>query len=106
MAIEPTPISIAELTPAHISNYVVIKGINFGDQVGKAWCEFDSLTGKYLTTQRTAYDAQGYEIAIRTISTCDYCSEVIPQGECDLYGIVEYFNGEYSLRIVNHGIVF
>ena len=105
MAIEPTPITIAELTPAHISNYVVIKDLNFGDQAGKAWCEFDTLTGKYLTTQRTARDAQGYEIAIRTISSCDYRNEVIPRGECDLYGIVEYFNGEYSLRIINHGIV-
>ena len=106
MAIEPTPLTIAELTPAHISNYVVIRGLNFGNQAGKAWCEVDSLTQKYLTTQRTAYDSEGRDIAIRTISSCDYRNEVIPKGGCDIYGIVEYFNGKYSLRIVNHGIVF
>lgn len=103
--IEPTPLSIAELTAAHIGNYVVIKGLNFGDQAGKAWCERDSLTGKHTTTQRTAYDSEGREIGIRIISTCNYRDEVIPAGTGDLYGVVECYNGEYSLRIVNHGIM-
>ena len=104
-AIKPSPLTIGELTSTHISNYVVIKNLCFQDQAGKAWCEYDTLTSKYLTTQRTAYDKSARDIAIRIISSCDYRSETIPEGLCDLYGIVEYFNGEYSLRIINHGIV-
>lgn len=104
--VEPTPLVINELTAAHIGNYVVIKTLNFGDQIGKTWCERDPLTGKHITTQRTAYDSEGQEIGIRIISTCDYRDEAIPAGEGDLYGVVECYNGEYSLRIVNHGIMF
>ena len=102
----PTPLAINELTAAHIGNYVVIKALNFGDQAGKAWCERDPLTGKHITTQRTAYDSEGREIDIRIISTCNYRDEAIPAGKGDLYGVVECLDGEYSLRIVNHGIMF
>ena len=105
-AIKATPLAIGELTATHIGNYVVIRDLSFGDQAGKAWCERDQLTGKHITTQRTAYDRNGQDIAIRIISTCDYRDEAIPSGEGDIYGIVECFNGEYSLRIVNHGIIF
>ena len=104
--IVPTPLTISKLTAAHIGNYVLIKDLNFGNQAGKTWCERDSLTGKHITTQRTAYNSEGREIGIRIISTCVYRDETIPEGEGDLYGVVESLNGEYSLRIVNHGIMF
>ena len=104
--VEPTLITISEMAPAHIGNYVVIDDLCFNEQAGLTWCDKDSLTGQYITTQRTAYDSANHSLLIRTIAECDYRGEYIPAGRGSLYGIVEYFNGCYSLRIVNHGIVF
>ena len=106
VAIEPATISITDLSPALIGNYVRIEELSFEQASGLAWCESDPITGKPITTQRTAYDSRGNAIAIRIIAECDYHSEVIPAGRGTLFGVVEYFNSEYSLRIVNHGIVF
>ena len=106
VAIEPTPIKIADLTPAHIGNYVRFDNICFKDDAGLTWCDIDPITGRHITTRRMAYDTHDNTIGIRTIAECDYRSEVIPSGQGSLFGVVEYFNGEYSLRIVNHGIVF
>ncbi|MBQ8553373.1 MAG: hypothetical protein IJ431_04155 [Alistipes sp.] len=106
VAIEPTTITIADLSPALIGNYVRIDDLSFEQASGLAWCDSDPITGKPITTQRTAYDSRGNAIAIRIIAECDYHSEVIPAGRGTLFCVVEYFNSEYSLRIVNHGIVF
>ena len=106
LAIEPTATTIAELTPSHIGNYVVINHLSFKEQAGMTWCDKDPLTGQYITTVRTAYDSDNRPLSIRIIAQCDYRSEAIPSGQGSLYGIVEYVNGEYTLRIVNHGIVF
>ena len=105
-SVEPHRITIAELAPEHIGNYVVIDDLCFNEQAGMMWCAIDPLTGQYTTTERTAYDSANNSLAIRTIAQCDYRSEIIPAGRGALYGIVEYFSGKYSLRIVNHGIVF
>ncbi len=105
-AIEPATITIADLSPALIGNYVRIDDLSFEHEAGLAWCDSDPITGKPITTQRTAYDSRGNALAIRIIAECDYHSEVIPTGRGTLFGVVEYFNSEYSLRIVNHGIVF
>lgn len=106
VAIEPATITITDLSPALIGNYVRIDDLSFEQASGLAWCESDPITGKPITTQRTAYDSRGNAIAVRIIAECDYHNEVIPAGRGTLFGVVEYFNSEYSLRIVNHGIVF
>lgn len=106
VAIEPAHITPADLSPAMIGNYVKIENLSFTHDAHLAWCDCDPTTGQYITTKRTAYDEHNNAIAVRTIAQCDYRSEQIPSGRGSLFGIVEYFNGEYSLRIVNHGIVF
>ena len=106
VAIEPAQITLADLSPEIIGNYVRIDNLSFIHDAGLAWCDCDPVTGEHITTKRTAYDEHNNSIFVRTIAQCDYRSEEIPSDRCSLFGIVEYFNGEYSLRIVNHGIVF
>lgn len=103
---QPTPITIAELNASHISNYVSISDVSFTTQSGMRWCDKDPIGGDYISTERTATDQNGDTITIRTIAGCTYADEIIPDGNGTLYGIVEYFNGSYALRIVNHGIDF
>ena len=105
-AIKPTVTAISEITPAHIGNYIRLNNVTFAEQAGNTWCDIDSTTGEYTTTERSVYDQTGREFTVRTIAECSYRNEKIPAGYGDLCGVVTYFNGNYSLRIVNHQILF
>lgn len=105
-AVEPVRILIEELSPESIGRLVELRDVTFADQAGLAWCDTDPETGEYITTSRVAYDRSGLSVAVRTIADCAYRAEAVPQGYGTLRAIVEYFNGEYSLRIANHGIDF
>lgn len=105
-AVQPMPIKIKDIDTSEISNFVAISDLTFGNQAGLEWCDRDPLTGEYLTTNRTATDRTGHTISVRTQANCSYRNEKIPSDYGTLYGIVEYFNGSYSLRIVNHSIDF
>ncbi len=105
-AVTPVRITIPEAVPSLVGSLVEIDGLTFGSQAGLAWCDTDPQTGGYTDTERTAVDASGNTIAVRTIAECKYRNEKIPAGNGTLRGILEYFNGEYSLRITNHQILF
>ena len=105
-AIKPTVTAISEITPAHIGNYIRLNNVTFAEQAGNTWCDIDSTTGEYITTERKVHDHTGREFTVRTIAECSYRNEKIPTGYGDLCGVVAYFNGNYSLRIVNHQILF
>ncbi len=104
--VEPQRITIDELAPALIGSLVELRDVTFADQAGLAWCDTDPETGEYVTTSRTVCDRAGRSVAVRTIADCLYRAEPIPSGYGTLHAVVEYFNGEYSLRIANHGIDF
>ena len=104
--IEPQEIKITELSTNHIGNYIALNEVTFGDQAGLAWCDTDPETNQYITTIRTLYDKDGNSLQLRTLGSCHYCHEKIPAGYGTVWGIVEYFDDTYSLRIVNHSILF
>ena len=102
----PQKVAIADLSTRHIGNYVALNNITFGDDAGLAWCDIDPETNKYVTTMRTLHDKEGHKLQVRTLAECSYRHEKIPLGVGTVWGIVEYFNDTYSLRIVNHNIAF
>lgn len=104
--IEPQRVSLAELTSAHINNYVAIHDVSFGEQAGLSWCERDVATGEYITTDRLLYDNQGNSIVVRTDGHCLYAFEPIPAGYGAVMAVVDYFNDSYLLRIVNRKVLF
>ena len=106
VAVAPVSISIDELTPEKIGRLVELRDVTFAEQAGSAWCDTDPETGEYLTTSRKAYDREGRYATVRTIADCLYRAEPVPSGYGTIHAVVEYFNGEYSLRIANHGIDF
>lgn len=99
----PQVVEISEIDTSHIGNYAEVRRVSFIDGGSAEWCDKDE-EGKYLTTERTITDSSGNYFSVRTIAECAYRDETLPQGRCTLRGIVEYFNGDYSLRIVNHQI--
>ncbi len=100
----PQEIEINEIDTSHIGNYIELRGVCFIDGGVAEWCDKDTESGEYITTERRITDSSGYEFKVRTIAECTYRNETLPQGVCTLRGIVEYFNGQFSLRIVNHQI--
>ena len=105
-AIEPTLLNINEIAEEHIGNYIRLDDVTFSSQAGMSWCDKEPASGEYITTERTLHDRKGNALAVRTIAECLYRSEKMPSGYGVVCGIVEYFNGEYSLRIVNHQLLF
>lgn len=104
--IEPRHITMEEIDTDLIGNYVALDDVTFGDNASLAWCDRDAESGEWLTTSRHIYDRQGNTLQVRTIADCKYRRESIPDGYGTVWGIVEYFNKEFSLRIVNHRIEF
>ena len=101
----PQEIEINEIDTSHIGNYIELKRVCFIDGGTAEWCDKDTESGEYVTTERTITDLAGNEFTVRTIAECTYRNETLPQGQCTLRGIVDYFNGHYSLRVINHQIV-
>lgn len=97
-------ISITDIAPQHIDTYVRLDGVHFAEQ--GAWCDTDPETLRPVTTERLIVDAAGQQFPVRTIGTCLYAKEPVPEGTGSLFGIIDYFNGSYSLRITNQKTVF
>lgn len=104
--IKPQKVAIAELTPALVGDYVMLEGVTFGSQAGMMWCDKDLETGDFITTKRLLTDGSGEQIMLTFIPSCTYAAETIPSGEGVVCGIVEYFDGEYSLRVINRMMRF
>ncbi len=105
-AIEPVRLNINEIKEEHIGNYIRLDNVTFVEQAKLAWCDKEPVSGEYIATERTLQDREGNKLAVRTIAECHYRAEKIPSGYGTVCGVVEYFNGKYSLRIVNHMIEF
>ncbi|MDE6624226.1 MAG: hypothetical protein K2K30_07565 [Alistipes sp.] len=101
---EAAEISIGELSLRHVDTYVRIEGVRF--TTSAAWCDTDPETGRTVATEREVVDATGARLRIRTIGSCTYANEPLPEGTGSLKGIVDYFGGSYSLRIVNRSAEF
>lgn len=100
----PQITEISRIGTSHIGNYIELRDVRFIDGGTAEWCDKDNETGEYITTERRITDSSGYEFKVRTIAESTYRNETLPEGQCTLRGIVEYFNGQFSLRIVNHQI--
>lgn len=98
-------ITLGDLSERLIDTRVRIDNIHF-TQPGATWCDTDPETGRSITTERTIADGQGRTLVVRSAGTCSYAREPLPSGTGTLYGIIDYFNGKYTLRVTNHDVVF
>lgn len=98
------PLAFSEVAARHIDTRVRFDEVRFTQAA--RWCDTDPETGRYVTTERTIADARGREFTVRTAGTCVYAKEPLPQGKGSLYGIIDYFDGKFTLRVTNRGAVF
>lgn len=101
---EPRPCRFDEVTAALVDCYVCFEGVQFIDD--GCWCEMDPVSHERLVTEHTIRDEAGRSFTVRTLPSCHYANEPLPAGKGSLYGIIDYFNGRYALRVVNYGIFF
>lgn len=104
-ALAPRLKQFDQITTADIGNYIMFKDVEFTGGGSLAWCDTDKESGKYITTERIITNSKGEEFTVSTIAQCSYRDEILPKGKVSLCGIMEYFNGDYSLRVVNHQVV-
>lgn len=100
----PRRITLDALTPDLIDSYVQLDRICF-EHTGR-WCTIDPETGKPLTTEHTLLDEEGRTLTLRVLGSATYANEPLPEGKGSLYGVIDYFAGRYSLRVVNRGFDF
>ena len=99
----PTIKSITTIAPSDVGRYVRLDRVHFVEQ--GLWCAEDA-DGKPVATEHPIQDESGAQFWVRTLPTCHYAKEPLPAGKGSLYGIIDYFNGRYTLRVVNYGVQF
>lgn len=100
-------LSFDEVQSRHIDTRVRFDRVHFADApFQKCWCDIDPETGEFLSTVREIIDQAGNRFQVRTLWFCKYADEPLPEGEGSLVGVIDYFGGEYSLRITSHEILF
>ena len=102
---EPATIPLADLGAAQVDTYVRVTGVRFA-QPGRSWCDRDLETGRHIATEHTLLDEAGHAFTVRTIGSCIYAQEPLPSGKGSLCGVIDCFNGKYTLRVVNREIDF
>ncbi len=93
----------SQLRVEDAGRYVRFEGVHIAEN-GVMWCDEEPGTHQLLTTERTLVDAVGRTLPVRTLAGCLYATEPVPNGTGSLNGIIDYFNGNFSLRITNREI--
>ena len=99
----PTIKSITTIAPSDVGRYVRLDRVHFVEQ--GLWCAEDA-DGKPVATEHPIQDESGAQFWVRPLPPCHYAKEPLPAGKGSLYGIIDYFNGRYTLRVVNYGVQF
>lgn len=102
---QPRTVRIKDANNKHTDTYVRFEDIYF-IEAGLLWCDQDPLTGDLIPSYRTLVDTERYEFLVRILPDCHYATEPMPQGTGSVNGIIDYFNGELSLRIINYEVDF
>lgn len=96
--------AITELCPSDISSLLRFDNLRICEEErGLAWC--DTIEGEAVTTFRHFVDLNGNTIEVRTLPTCEYRNEEIPENEISVIAVVDYSDNRYFLRISNKWII-
>ncbi len=101
---EPRVVSLGGIGAELVDTYVEVRNVRFHER--GSWCDRDPATGRYVDTERTIVDEAGHTFIVRTSGGCVYAKEPLPEGKGSIGGVVDCFNGKYTLRVVNREIDF
>lgn len=95
-------ITISEISAAHISKSVKIKGLQIESPQCQTWCE--SINGESVNTEHIATDSEGNRLKIRLRGSCHYANTPLVKGRFTVCGIIDYAADEYYIRPTNFDI--
>ncbi len=102
----PDRMTIADLTPQHISRYVTISDLDFVEVNSSdgSFCRYDEETHKRLSTTHLLCDSSGEELSLFVPSTSNYADDKLPEGRVRISGIVNSYGRRYSITLVERRI--
>ena len=103
--IDAKDISIEEMTSQTALSYVKLSHLRLiAEEHGKRWCDIDSNSPSgYATSLRHFSDGRD-TLRVVVHHACNYASEPIPDQSCTLTGVIDWYDGDYALRISAHRI--
>lgn len=100
----PQSVTIDQLNNHLIDRLILLQGVEFVEK--GSWCATDPLTQTPLATKHQIRDVDGHTLAVYVAATCHYANEPLPEGNGSLCGILDYFGGEFALRVSNFQVNF
>lgn len=94
--------TIGALTLAMADTYARFDGVSFA--AGEQGMPFGLRDTTETVVERHLTDRSGDTLVVRIRTACEYAAEPVPAGTGSVYGVIDYFGGRFSLRIVNRGI--
>lgn len=87
-----TSIDIGAIEPRNLSSWVRIVGVRFVE-AGEVWAP----DGKSTTRHIVSLEAPRDTLRVRMSGHSDFSQERIPEGECCVEGVLDYFSDDYQL---------
>lgn len=86
-------VTIADLSAELLSQRVLLEGVRFVE-AGERWAEEEGMN-----TTRHIVDAACDTLSVRTSGYSDFFHHILPEGECDVLGLLGYFGSDYQLVV-------
>lgn len=92
-------VTISDIDHNMVSRRVQLNNLTFAKSDYTTFLYRDTETGRFVNTTHTLYDNDGNSISLSVAYSVVYGEMVLPTSPIDLEAIVEYYSGEFSLRI-------
>lgn len=96
---------VGEVGMQHLLNYICVEDVRFiTEEHDMTWCDRDSLTNRYITTIRHLTDGVD-TLRVIVDKACGYSSASLPTGDITCYGILDYNDRDFALRISDNQVL-
>lgn len=89
-------LALGEVSAELLSTRIYLEGVRFVE-AGEKWAPNSESTTRHIVDHTTGSDT----LAVRLSGRSDFANEEIPEGECSLFGVLDYFNNHYQLLLAS-----
>lgn len=89
-------VALGEVSAELLSTRIYLEGVRFVE-AGEKWAPNSESTTRHIVDHTTGSDT----LAVRLSGRSDFANEEIPEGECSLFGVLDYFNNHYQLLLAS-----
>lgn len=89
-------VKIGELSPSMLSTRLLLRSVRFVE-AGEEWAPQRSNTTRHLVDCAS----EGDTLDVRLSGRSSFADQIIPEGECSLFGVLDCFNDRYQLILAS-----